>query len=127
MKRVISVTRKDREFLMKAFGVTSQMVSYALNYDPNKGQSELAKKIRHLAFQRGGFVMVCAPASEVVHDYEGVMRQYFDDGWMWEGNIHTGVLTVKNAKGETVKRIEHATLKDIEVMQAMMGKDRTEA
>lgn len=127
MKKVISVTRKDRGFLMKAFGVMSQMVSYALNYNPVQGSSELAKKIRRLAMQRGGFVMICAPASEVVHDHEGVMRQYFDNGWMWEGDKATGTLTVKNAQGDVVTRIEHATIKHIEAVQATMNEMKVEA
>ena len=122
MKKVISVTRKDRDFLMKAFDVSSQMVSYALNYAKPQGESELAKRIRSLALQRGGFVMVCAPASEVVHDHEGVMCQYFDNGWMWEGDKKTGVLAVKNAKGETVTWIENAGIRDIESVQAAMEK-----
>ena len=120
MKKVISVTRKDREFLMKAFDVSSQMVSYALNYAKPQGESELAKKIRRLAMQRGGFVMICAPASEVVHDHEGVMRQYFDNGWMWEGDKTTGTMAVKNAQGETVTWIENAGIRDIEAVQAAM-------
>ena len=117
MKKVISVTRENREFLQKAFGVTNAMVTYALTFYAKWGQSDLAKKIRRLAMQRGGFVMVCAPASEVVHDHDGVMRQYFDNGWMWEGDKKTGTLAVKNAKGETVTRIEHAGIRDIEAVQ----------
>ena len=122
MKKVISVTRENREFLQKAFGVTNAMVTYALTFHAKWGQSDLAKKIRRLAVQRGGFLLVSAPASEVVHDHEGVMRQYFDNGWMWEGDKKTGALTVKNAKGETVTWIEHAGIRDIEAVQASMEK-----
>ncbi len=120
MKRVISVTKSQREFLRKAFGVSEQMVSWALNYHPQKGQSELAKRIRSLAVQRGGCVMVCAPESEVVHDGENMMRQHFENGWMWEGDKSTGVIEVKNPKGETVERIEEASLRDIEAVQKSM-------
>lgn len=127
MKKVISVTRENREFLQKAFNVTNAMVTYALSFHPKWGQSDLAKKIRWLAVQRGGFLLVSAPASEVVHDHEGVMRQYFDNGWMWEGDTHTGALTVKNGKGEAVTWIEHATIKDIEAVQATMGQMKAEA
>lgn len=120
MKKVISVTRKDRDFLMKAFDVSSQMVSYALNYAKPQGESELAKRIRSLALQRGGFVMVCAPASEVVHDAEGMMRQYFDNGWMWEADKKSGKLTVRNEKGDAVTWIEDAGVRDIVAVQASM-------
>ena len=100
---------------------------YALTFHAKWGESDLAKKIRRLAMQRGGFVMICAPASEVVHDHEGMMRQYFDNGWMWEGDTHTGALIVKNEKGEAVTWIEHATIKDIEAVQATMGQMKAEA
>ncbi len=71
------------------------MVSYALNFHPVKGQSDLAKKIRSLAVQRGGFELVTAPTSEVVHDADNMMRQHFENGWMWEGDKNTGVLELK--------------------------------
>lgn len=111
------MTRSQREFLAKAFGVTKEMVSYALNFHPVKGQSDLAKKIRRLAVQRGGFELVTAPASEVVHDSENVMLQHFANGWMWEGDKTTGVLELKNEKGEVVERIEGALLTDIKAVQ----------
>ena len=117
MKKVISVTRDQRDFLCKAFGVTKVMVSYALNYHPTQGQSELAKKIRSLALQRGGYVMCCAPESEVVHDTDGVMRQYFDNGWWWEADKRTGLLVVLDEKGNLKKSIEDAKLADIEAVQ----------
>ena len=50
------------------------------------------------------------------------MRQYFDNGWMWEGDKTTGTLAVKNAKGETVTWIENAGIRDIEAVQASMEK-----
>lgn len=120
MKKVISVTRDQRDFLCKAFGVTKVMVSYALNYHPTQGQSELAKKIRNLALQRGGYMLVTAPASEVVYDADGVFKQYFENGWMWEADKHTGLLLVKNEKGEIVERVENARIKTIESVQKMI-------
>lgn len=116
-QQVISVTKEQRQFLCKAFNVTKVMVSYALNFHPTQGQSELAKRIRRLAIERGGFLMCCAPESEVVHDAEGMMRQYFENGMMWEGDKRTGVLELKDEKGEVVQRIEKATLTDIEAVQ----------
>ena len=117
MKRVITVTRSQREFLAKAFGVTKERVSYALNFHPVKGQSDLAKKIRCLAVQRGGFELVTAPASEVVHDADGVMRKYFENGWMWEADKNTGLLVVLDEKGNLKKSIENAKVADIDAVQ----------
>ena len=114
---MITVTRSQREFLAKAFGVTKEMVSYALNFHPVKGQSDLAKKIRCLAVQRGGFELVTAPASEVVHDADGVMRKYFENGWMWEADKRTGLLVVLDEKGNLKKSIENAKVADIDAVQ----------
>ena len=117
MKRVITVTRSQREFLAKAFGVTKEMVSYALNFHPVKGQSDLAKKIRSLAVQRGGFELVTAPESEVVHDADGVFKKYFENGWMWEADKNTGLLVVLDEKGNLKKSIENAKVADIDAVQ----------
>ena len=117
MKRVITVTRSQREFLAKAFGVTKEMVSYALNFHPVKGQSDLAKKIRSLAVQRGGFELVTAPASEVVYDADNMMRQHFENGWRWEADKRTGLLVVLDEKGNLKKSIENAKVADIDAVQ----------
>ena len=117
MKRVITVTRSQREFLAKAFGVTKEMVSYALNFHPVKGHSDLAKKIRSLAVQRGGFELVTAPAIEVVHDADGVFKKYFENGWMWEADKNTGLLVVLDEKGNLKKSIENAKVADIDAVQ----------
>lgn len=114
---MITVTRSQREFLAKAFGVTKEMVSYALNFHPVKGQSDLAKKIRSLAVQRGGFELVTAPASEVVHDADNMMRQYFENGWWWEADKRTGLLVVLDEKGNLKKSIENAKVADIDAVQ----------
>lgn len=121
-QQVISVTKEQRQFLCKAFNVTKVMVSYALNFHPTQGQSELAKRIRKLALKKGGFLMCCAPESEVVHDADGMMRQYYENGMMWEGDKHTGTLELKDEKGEVVLKIENATLGDIETVQALAKK-----
>lgn len=41
--------------------------------------NDLAKKIRSLALQRGGIVMVEAPEMDTLHDADGYMRQYLGE------------------------------------------------
>ena len=117
MKKVISVTREQRDFLCRAFKVTNVMVSYALNFHPAKGQSDLARKIRCLAVQRGGYELVTAPASEVVHDADGIMRQHFENGWMWEADKKSGLLLVFDEHSKEQMRVEDAHITDIEYVQ----------
>lgn len=88
-----------------------------IELSPGEGSERPGKKIRSLAVQRGGFELVTAPASEVVHDADNMMRQHFENGWMWEGDKNTGVLELKDEKGDVVERIENALLTDIKTVQ----------
>jgi len=95
MKKYIHVTKEDRAFLVKVFGVTPKMVQCALHYDVRRGGSELAKKIRKCALERGGTVMAVSPEVETLHDADGYMRQYF------------GVMDISCAIFEWFVRIGH--------------------
>lgn len=76
MKKYIHIKKEDREFIAKALKITERTIFNATHYtDMNEG-SELSKKIRTLALQRGGIVMVEAPETETLHDADGYMRQY---------------------------------------------------
>lgn len=61
MKKYIHITKENREFLMKAFGVTGKTVQNAVRFDAERGDTDLAKKIRKVALERGGIVMAVAP------------------------------------------------------------------
>lgn len=87
MEKKISVTRENREFLMKAFGVTERMVFKALAF---QSDTDLAKKIRRLALQRGGFIVNIGPAMECFHDSDNFMYQYLPNGAILEFNKNTG-------------------------------------
>ncbi|MDY6206792.1 MAG: hypothetical protein SPI30_08645 [Prevotella sp.] len=79
MKKYIHMKKEDREFIAKALKITERTIFNATHYtDMNEG-SELSKKIRTLALQRGGIVMVEAPEIETLHDADGYMRQYIGD------------------------------------------------
>lgn len=54
MKKYIHVKKEDREFLAKVFGITPRMVFNAVHFESD---SELARKVRKLAMDRGGIVM----------------------------------------------------------------------
>lgn len=117
MKKFIAVTKENREFLAKAFGVTEHYVYMCLWYrDKN---SDTAKKIRSLAVQRGGVAMVQAPEMETLHDADGYMRQYFPNGAMLEICRATSAGTVFGRKGERVKEYAHVTIPMIYEMQTV--------
>ena len=92
-KRYIHITKADRDFIAKALNVTEKTVYNAIRFDDRRGNSELSAKIRKLAMDRGGIVMVVIPEIETFHDYDNVMRQ-------------------------TVKTYEHVMVADINQIQA---------
>lgn len=109
MERRIAVTQENREFLAKTFNCTKRMVLMALVYERN---SELAKKIRKVAKERGGQEVVVAGAFETFHDADGVMRQYFENGAMIELDKRTGKGTVTH-KG--IVRKEYTDVKVVDI------------
>lgn len=116
MKKYIHVTKEVREKLMKIFGVTNVMVWNALTFNPNRGNSDLAKRIRCCAIQNGGIVMNELPEVETFHDHDNYMRQYLPNGAMIEVNKSNGDADVL-FRGESVKHYENIFVKDIEAIQ----------
>ena len=81
MKKYIHLKKEDREFIAKAFGITPRMVFSAVHFESD---SELARKVRKLALDRGGIVMVEVPETETLFDADGYMRQYLPGGVLLE-------------------------------------------
>ena len=79
MKKYIHIQKADRKFLAEAFEVTERTIFNATHFEDMNEGTDLMKKIRSLALQRGGIVMVKAPEIETLHDADGYMRQYFGD------------------------------------------------
>lgn len=116
MKRYIHITKENREFLMKAFGVSRKTVQNAVMFDGERGDSDLAKRIRKLALERGGIPMVTSPEVETLFDSDGYMRQYFPNGAMLE-------VSKKDAsgdiffKGENVRHYDRVEIPDMYAIQ----------
>ncbi len=117
MERYIHITKTDREFIAKSFGISERTVRNAIRFDEGRGNSELAARIRKLAIERGGIVMVVVPEIETFYDYDKVMRQYCPNGALIEIDRKDSSGQVI-FKGETVKTYEHVTLSDIDEIQA---------
>lgn len=114
----IEVTKAVRELIMKAFCVSSQTVTNALNYSGGtRSESDLAKRIRKMAMQNGGRRMAYWPECETIHDEaNGMMVQTFANGAVLTIDKHTG-----NAKvdylGKTWLRQEDISVKQLYVLQ----------
>nr|DAS75523.1 MAG TPA: hypothetical protein [Caudoviricetes sp.] len=116
MKKYIHIKREDREFIAKAFGITERSVFNAIRFDDRRGETELARKVRKLAMERGGIVMVEIPEIETLHDADGYMRQYLPNDVLLEFSREDGGCDVFH-KGMKVRHYENVLVKDIPEIQ----------
>lgn len=113
-KREIVVTKENREFLKKLFGCTEQTLYNSL--DLQKPSSELRKRIRKAALERGGEVMVTLREMETIHTADGVMEQKLPNGAVlkfYREDVHGEIWH----NGKLVVRRGDITLQDIFEMQ----------
>ncbi len=123
MKREIVVTKEDRAFLMKAFGVTNQTLYTALNLE----KPEVGKRgrIRRTALMRGGEIMVTLREVETIHDADGMMKQRFPNGAMLEVSKLDGSARVIY-KGKEMASFENVTMVQLYYIQNLaynLGRD----
>lgn len=118
MKRYIHIQKADREFILNLFKVTGRTVDNALHFDAERGNTDLARKIRKVAMEHGGIVMVVSPEAETLFDADGYMRQYLPNGVLLEfekeaGNGGCNVYL----KGDMVRRYDNVQVRDIPAIQ----------
>lgn len=118
MKRYIHIQKADREFILDLFKVTGRTVDNALRFDAERGNTDLARKIRKVAMEHGGIVMVVSPEAETLFDADGYMRQYLPNGVLLEfekeaGNGGCNVYL----KGDMVRRYDNVQVRDIPAIQ----------
>ena len=117
MKRYIHIKKEDREFIMTSLKVTERMVYYALRFEGERGNTDLARKIRKLAMERGGIIMVVIPEIETLYDSDDYMRQYLPNGVLLEfqkkGDGGCDVLH----KGTVVRHYDNVMVRDIPAIQ----------
>lgn len=116
MKKYIHITKEDRMFIMKALGVTERTVFNAIRFDSKRGDTELARKIRKLAMERGGIVMVEIPEIECLFDADSYMRQYLPNNTILEFSFENGGCDVFH-KGEKVRHYENVVVSNIKNIQ----------
>ena len=115
MKKYIHIQKSDREFIAKAFKVSKRTVYNAIHFEDMNEGNDLAKKIRTLALERGGIVMVEAPELETLHDADDYMRQYIGDVLL-EFSKTKPVCDVYK-KGVKVRHFDNVMTSDIQGIQ----------
>lgn len=117
MKKFIKLNKDNLLWVAKTLGVSKRMVEYALTFDAKRGQSKNAEKIRKLAMERGGRLMVEALAFETIHDANGFMHHLFDNGAEVVVDKQTARVEVKDRKGVVVRSVENCSIPQLYMEQ----------
>ena len=119
MKRAIDVSTEVREGIRKTFKVSDQSIWLALTFDPKRGMSDKAKRIRQYAKINGGVETVVAENGDtLLFDHEGSFRQYFPNGAVLEFDKKTGNATIF-FKGKEMASAENVLVREIPSLQIM--------
>ena len=122
-QRIIVITPQERDYPMKIFGCSDVSVYEAVKYRKN---NDLHKKIRKAAIERGNPQMVIAPefdtiyitnrrdADEKMHRY---MVQSFENGATLEGCFDTGLVVIRDKRGEVRGEWQSPRLTEIAAIQ----------
>lgn len=122
-KRIIAITPRERDYLMKQFGCCDVTVYDAVKY---RKDNDLHKRIRKVAIERGNPQMVLAPEFETIFitnraDADKEMTRYmvqtFENGATLEGNMRTGYVTIRDKKGRTVYVNTNPTITELMAIQ----------
>lgn len=113
MEKFITATKETREQIIKAFrGISRQTLWRALHFEDMTKGTDTERRIRKMALNRGGVVMVVSPEMETMHDADGYMRQYFPNGAMIEADKSTGTIALI-FKGAQVAEYENPQISDL--------------
>lgn len=119
MKRAIDVSTEVREGIRKTFKVSDQAIWLALTFDPKRGMSDKAKRIRQYAKINGGVETVVAEKSDtLLFDHEGSFRQYFSNGAVLEFDKKTGNATIF-FKGKEMASADNVLVREMPSLQIM--------
>ena len=119
MKRAIDVSTEVREGIRKTFKVSDQAIWLALTFDPKRGMSDKAKRIRQYAKINGGIETVVAEKSDtLLFDHEGSFRQYFSNGAVLEFDKKTGNATIY-FKGKEMASADNVLIREMPSLQNM--------
>ena len=122
-KRIIAVTPEESKLLANLFNVSTVTVWAALKY---RKSNLIHKKIRKAAIERGNPQMVLAPEFDTIfltnrQDADAGMTRYmvqtFENGAVLEGNFTTGVVEVRDKRGEVKGRWQSPTIIGLKAIQ----------
>jgi hypothetical protein len=114
-RKQIEVTKEVRKEIKAAFKCSNMAIWRALSFTLD---TPLSLRIRKFAKQKGGVLLLLTPAVETIHDKDGYMRQYFENGAMIEADKSTGRVQVMDKNGKVCRDVEHCSIEQLYVEQA---------
>lgn len=116
MRKYIQVSDMQREMIMKVFKVGKKSVYNALNYDPRRGGTDTARRIRQMARKQGAHTYYVVRGEEALFDSEGNWHQIFENGAEIHVDKASGIAQLIY-RGERRQMIENARVSDIAALQ----------
>lgn len=122
-KRIIAITPEESRYIQKVFKVSNVTVWQAVKYVKS---NDLHKKIRKFAIERGNPQMVLTPEFDTIYltnhrDADGRMTQYmvqvFENGATLEGNRNTGLVSLRNKRGEVKREWQDPHISELKAIQ----------
>ena len=122
-KRIIVVTPEETRYLARLFNVSSVTVWAALKY---RKSNLIHKKVRKAAIERGGQQMILAPEFETIYitnraDADKGMSRYmvqtFENGATLEGNLTTGLVVIRDKRGEVKGQWDSPKISELMAIQ----------
>lgn len=117
-RKQMEVSKEVRAKIKAAFKCSDMAIWRALSYALD---TPLSQRIRKYARQNGGVLLLLTPAIETIHDKDGYMRQYFENGAMLEADKHTGTVQVFDKDGTVRREVKHCTIEQLYVEQTFAG------
>ena len=122
-KRIIVITPEERKYLQKMIGCSGVTVWEAVKY---RKSNDIHKRIRKAAIERGNPQMVIAPEFEAIYitnreDADKGMTRYmvqpFENGAALEGNFSTGLVVIRDKRGDVRGEWQSPRLTEIAAIQ----------
>ena len=119
IRKQIEVTKEVREEIKAAFKCSNMAVWRALSFALD---TPLSLRIRKFARQKGGVLLMLTPAMETIHDKDGFMRQYFENGAVVEADKNTGTVQVFDKDGKVRHEVKHCMVEQLSDIQTIAAK-----
>ena len=122
-KRIIVITPEERKYLQKMIGCSGVTVWEAVKY---RKSNDIHKRIRKAAIERGNPQMVLTLEFEAIYitnreDADKGMTRYmvqpFENGAALEGNFSTGLVVIRDKRGEVRGEWQSPRLTEIAAIQ----------